>query len=95
MPAPLQSAVVASVVRATSAAMRPVTVVVIDEHLKDPLKVLLVEDRRPNRNTLSGPCSEPFGNAVGLRRYAQGPIDFVWLPSRAELDSSSCTLQAA
>jgi hypothetical protein len=37
--------------------MWPVPVVVIDEDLKNPLKVLLVQDQQPIENTPNGLCA--------------------------------------
>jgi hypothetical protein len=46
--------------------MRPVPVVVIDKHLKDPLKVLLVQDEGPVETLRARRAHKPLGNAVGL-----------------------------
>jgi hypothetical protein len=48
--------------------MWPVPVVVIDEHLKGPLKVLLVQNQQPVETFRADRAHEPFGNPVGLGR---------------------------
>jgi hypothetical protein len=45
--------------------MRPVPVVVIDEHPKDPLKVRLVQDKEPVEALPTGGAHKPLGNRVG------------------------------
>ena len=48
--------------------MWPVSVVMIDEHLEDPLKVLLVQNQQPVETFRAGGAHEPLGHPVGLRR---------------------------
>ena len=43
--------------RERQCSMWPVPVVVIEEHLKDPLKVLLVQNQEPVETFLSGRCA--------------------------------------
>jgi hypothetical protein len=55
--------------------MRPVPVVVIDEHPKDPLKVRLVQDKEPVEALPTGGAHKPLGNRVGLWRAKRCPND--------------------
>ena len=55
--------------------MWPVPVVVIDEHLKDPLKVLLVQNQQPVETFRADGAHEPLGNPVRLRRAKRRPND--------------------
>ena len=48
--------------------MWPVPVVVIDEHRKNPLKVLLVQNQQPVEAFRADGAHEALGDAVGLRR---------------------------
>jgi hypothetical protein len=41
---------------------------VIDEHLNDPLKVLLVQNQEPVETLRTGRAHKPLGNHVGLWR---------------------------
>jgi hypothetical protein len=55
--------------------MWPVPVVVIDEHLKDSLKVLLVQNQEPVETFRAGGAHEPLGNRIRLWRAARRPND--------------------
>ena len=55
--------------------MRPVPVVVIDEHPKDPLKVRLVQNKEPVETLPTGGAHKPLGNRVGLWRAKRCPND--------------------
>ena len=56
--------------------MGPVPVVVIDEDLKNPLKVLLVQDQQPIETLRTGCAHEPLGNPIRLWRAKRGTNDF-------------------
>ena len=48
--------------------MGPVPVVVVHEHIENPLKVLLVQNQQPVETFRADSAHEPLGHAVGLRR---------------------------
>ena len=75
MPTPLQPAALAQVAQATTLDVAPVPVVVIDEHRKDPRKVLLVQNQQPVEAFRADGAHEAVGNAVGLRRTKRRPND--------------------
>ena len=50
-------------------------VVVIHEHIKNPLKVLLVQNQQPVETFGAGGAHEPLSNPIGLRRAKRGAND--------------------
>jgi len=56
--------------------MWPVPVVVIDEDLKNPLKVLLVQDQQPIETLRTSCAHEPLGNPIRLWRAKRSTNDF-------------------
>ena len=55
--------------------MWPVPVVMIDEHRKDSLKVLLVQNQDPVETFRAGGAHEPLGNPIRLWRTIRRPND--------------------
>ena len=55
--------------------MGPVPVVVIDEDLKNPLKMLLVQDQQPIETLRTGCAHEPLGHPIRLWRLKRGTND--------------------
>src|SRR5262245_64654612 len=48
--------------------MWPVPVVMVDEHFKDPLEVLLVQNQQPVETFRADRAHQSLGDAIGLRR---------------------------
>ena len=61
--------------RVRQRSMWPVPVVMIDEHLKDSLKVLLVQNQKPVETFRAGGPHEPLGNTIRLWRATRRPND--------------------
>src|SRR6516162_2356710 len=48
--------------------MWPMPVVVVDEDVKDPLEVLMVQNQQPVKTLRSNSAHEPLGDSIGLWR---------------------------
>ena len=55
--------------------MWPVAIVVVDEHVKDPLEVVLVQNQQPVETFRADGANESLGDAVRLRRAKRRPND--------------------
>jgi hypothetical protein len=67
MPAPMQPGALPQVARETALDVA-VPVVVVHEHVKEPLKVLLVQNQQAVETFRAGGAHEPLGNPAGLWR---------------------------
>ena len=56
--------------------MRPVPVVVIHEHRKEPFEMRLIQGEEPVEAFGADRAHKPFGDSVGLRRAKRCPHDF-------------------